>query len=353
LIQHHPTGSAQVSTGPFESPFPLSGAQKRYQDWLAALKAKSLFATEMLLPQLAVPCPRTLPALMTRGDHMAGADPQHLRQRIAQLKPWGYGIQLMQGVQTEPTTIAMDRMIYRSHLISGAVRQLLGDQLTDCTFIDFACNHGYFTLEMAHSGAKKAVGVDLRAENVAKAQFLNSHFQLPNAEFRQQDIYTLDEAEPFDVVFNLGVLYHITDPYRLVKMSYDLCKRFAVIDSIMHKEPVSAHIQRVNKDSSKHAEGKFDVELHPTYRAVIDLMHAVGFKQVIEVVRAPSPDGNDCPHELYDRYDRRCLIGFKEPVDLPDLYWPEAPADPLLAAAPRPVAKKSQLKQAWLRWKKR
>jgi predicted RNA methylase len=312
--------------------FALSGAQARYQNWLAALKNKSLFPTEMLLSQYAVPCPRTLPALMASGDTIVGAKPDQLRKRIQQLRPWGYGVQLMQGVKTEPAQISMDRMIYRSHLISGAVKNLLGDDLQNSTFIDFACNHGYFTLEMAHAGARSALGVDLRAENVAKAEFLNSHFGLKNAAFRQQDIYSLDASEPYDVVFNLGVLYHITDPYRLLQLSFDLCKRFAVIDSIMHKEPVSAYIQRVNKDVSIHAEGKFDVELHPTYRAVIDLMYSVGFKQVIELVRAPDPGGDNCPHDLYDRHDRRCLIGFKEPMDLPGLTNPEPQTDVLARA---------------------
>lgn len=332
LGSHAIRKDCSVSFGLNESPFPLAGAQLRYQNWLAALKSRALFPTEMLLPQLAVPCPRTMPALMASGDLIAGANPDDLRRRIQRLRPWGYGVQLMQGVRTEAAPVAMDRMIYRSHLISGAVRQLLGPHLKDCSFIDFACNHGYFTLETAHSGARSALGVDLRADNVAKAKFLNSHFGLPNAEFREQDIYTLDTSEPFDVVFNLGVLYHITDPYRLLQLSFDLCTRFAVVDSIMHKEPVSAFIQRVNKDSSKHAEGKFDVELHPTYRAVIDLMYAVGFKQVIEIVRAPDIGGNDCPHDLYDRHDRRCLIGFKETVDLPGLVLPATQSDVLAKA---------------------
>ena len=165
--------------------------------------------------------------------------------------------------------------------------------------------------------------MDLRSENIAKAEFLKEYFGIKNASFRRQDIYDLDPKERFDVVFNLGVLYHVTDPYRLMQLTYDLCRRFAVVDSIMHKEPVSAFIQRVNKDTSSDPEGRYTVELHPTYRAVIDLMHAVGFKQVIEIVREPLGEGRDCPHELYDRLDRRCLIGFKEPFEVQGLVQPQ------------------------------
>lgn len=301
--------------------FPLDQAGQRHNEWLNNLRAAKMLNGELLLPAIAAPCPRDLTDLMASGDRVTAPDDSTLKKRIQELAPWGYGIQLRKGIATAPP-VAVEGMIYRSHLISGTVRRLLGKDIAETTFVDFACNHGYFTLEMAYYGAKQATGVDLRPENIAKARFLKRYFGIEKAIFRQRDIYDLDPAHQFDVVFNLGVLYHITDPFKLMQLTYDLCRRFAVVDSIMHKEPVSAFIQRVNKDTSKHAEGKFDVELHPTYRAVIDLMHAVGFKQVIEVVRQPLGEGRDCPHKLYDRMDRRCLIGFKEPVTLQDLVRP-------------------------------
>lgn len=311
-IASMPSAPVVASAGTGDT-FPLSKADARYIAWVERLRGAKIIGVEHLLPQMAVPCPRDLPALMASGAQRTGMSDKALKARVERLRPWGYGIQLRPGIATEGP-VALERMIYRSHLISGAIRRLLGEQLRDTTFIDFACNHGYFTLELAHAGARKATGLDLRAENVAKAEFLKSHFDIPNAEFRQGDIYDLDASQQVDVVLNLGVLYHITDPYKLVQLSYDACRRFAVIDTIMHKEPVSAYIQRVNKDQSMHAEGKFSVELHPTYRAVIDLMHAVGFQQVIEIVPEEIP--GRCPHQLYDRHDRRCLIGFKEPFDL-------------------------------------
>jgi 2-polyprenyl-3-methyl-5-hydroxy-6-metoxy-1,4-benzoquinol methylase len=298
--------------------YPIQGASERYVEWMARLRKAGLVKAEQLLPQLRVPCPTALPHLMTHGGSRK-VNLDALRQEVASHRPWGYGIQLAPGVATEPSLVALQRMIYRSHLISGAVGQLLGDERPDCTLVDFACNHGYFTLENAFLGMRQCTGLDLRAENVAKAEFLKRHFRIENANFVQQDIYDLDSSQKFDVVLNLGVMYHITDPWSLVKLSYDMCKRFAVLDTIMHKEPFSGYVQRVNKDTAKHAEGKFEMELHPTYRACIDLMHAVGFHDVIEIVPDQADPALRCPHELYDRFDRRCLIGFKEPGALEDL----------------------------------
>jgi hypothetical protein len=140
---------------------------------------------------------------------------------------------------------------------------------------------------------------------------LKEFFQIKNCDFLVKDIYDITPSEQYGVVYNLGILYHITDPYKLMQLTYDKCTNFAVVDSIMHKEPVSAFLQMVNKDTSQHAEGRFHVELHPTYRAVIDLMFSVGFKEVHEVVAVAPKDGDKCYHELYHNHDRRCLIGFK------------------------------------------
>ena len=171
-----------------------------------------------------------------------------------------------------------------------------------------ACNHGYFGLEAAYFGAKHVYGYDLRKVNIEKAKLLKGHFEIDNVSFAVDDVYNLNGS--YDIVYNLGLLYHVTDPCRLISLTYNLCNKFAVIDTITHHSPVSAFIQRTNKNNAHHAEGEFSVEYHPTYRAVIDLMHAVGFKNITEVVS--SNIRGSATHPLYERLERRCLIGFKQ-----------------------------------------
>jgi SAM-dependent methyltransferase len=287
----------------------LETASERYAHWISKLKKADLFPIEHLLPTLETSCPNGIPALMAHGATISIGDEEQLKADIRLLSPWGYGIQLRPGVATANADVAIQRMTYRSHLISDTVRNILGSEFGSTTFLDMACNHGYFALEAAFHGAQHVLGVDLRPENIAKANFLKGYFQVNRVEFRVQDVYELDTSSKFDVVYNLGLFYHVTDPYRLMQHTYSVCGKIAVVDSIMHKEPVSAFIQRLNKDTASHAEGAYAVELHPTYRAMIDLMHAVGFKDVTEVTAKKGE--SKIPHELYDRYDRRCLIGFK------------------------------------------
>jgi hypothetical protein len=88
-----------------------------------------------------------------------------------------------------------------------------------------------------------------------------------------------------------------------------MARKLAVIDTVTHHAPVSAFIQRTNKDFTHTSEGAYSVELHPTYRAVIDLMHAVGFREVFEVVQKPGK--NAAFHNRYARLERRCFLGLK------------------------------------------
>ncbi|MBY4895089.1 class I SAM-dependent methyltransferase [Rhodobacteraceae bacterium N5(2021)] len=279
-----------------------SGA--RYNQWLGKLREAGILKAERLLPEMRVPVPTALPSLMGRGAAREG-----LVQEIKALQPWGYSIQLAPGVLTGGAE-ALERTVYRSHLISGAIREglrLCGRTPQGATAVDFACNHGYFSLLAAELGFDAVRGFDLREVNLRKARLLADQFDLASATFEQRDVYTYEGQA--DVVLNLGLLYHVTDPVRLMELSFAATSTFCIVDTITYKSPVSAFILRTNKDQSHHAEGAYNAELHPTYRALIDLMHAAGFVDLMEVVPEARPD-RAC-HPLYDKSDRRCLIGFR------------------------------------------
>jgi len=116
--------------------------------------------------------------------------------------------------------------------------------------------------------------------------------------------------EEYDVVLCLGVMYHLIDPYAALKLLHKNTKYFAVIDTITHKEPLSALIVVCDKDVDVSLEGTDHVEVHPTYRAMIDLMKAAGFSEILEVVGIP--DKYFVSESSYFDQTRRCLICFKD-----------------------------------------
>jgi SAM-dependent methyltransferase len=66
--------------------------------------------------------------------------------------------------------------------------------------------------------ALEVIAIEGRQENLEKARWLNSYFQKTNIQFIQENIETADLTPygRFDIVFNLGVLYHLPAPWDLL-----------------------------------------------------------------------------------------------------------------------------------------
>jgi tRNA (mo5U34)-methyltransferase len=235
---------------------------------------------------------------------------ENVQREIVRLQPWTYHVDTGQastlGLGTYNSgTITFHR--FRAGLIAQTVAKMLGDQLSNTSILDLGCNCGFFTLEMAALGAKRALGLDFRKENLDQAEMLKWAFGVERADFQSANVKDMaSEGESFDVVLNLGLMYHLTTPYEVLKSCFDLTRKFCVVDTLTHKENFSGyHIRMANIASP--IEGDVSFELQPTYRGIIDTMKAVGFKEIVEIA-APA-DGV----ELYGGGDRRCFIGFKGP----------------------------------------
>ena len=177
--------------------------------------------------------------------------------------------------------------------------------------LDLACNHGSFSIDMVIRGAAFARGVDLRAENVAKARLLARHVGVENVEFAEGEDHNETNARS-EIVYRLGLLYHVTQPYELVELCYQACTEMAVIDTVTHREPFSGFVLGLGQlIPQEHAAGRIRTELHPTYRGLIDLMRNAGFRQVIEVEGIPDPDWSAWQSDIYATKLRRCLIGLR------------------------------------------
>ncbi|WP_132252385.1 class I SAM-dependent methyltransferase [Methylobacterium segetis] len=228
---------------------------------------------------------------------------------ISSLAPWTYHLEPA-GVSTEALgaynqrTVAFHR--YRTNLITRAVAGMLGPEAASSTLLDLGCNCGFFTLDAAVHGVGSTSGLDLRAENIAQANFLKSLYGVENANFEVGNVKdALDTDKTFDVVLNLGLMYHLSTPFEVMLDCYNISKKFCVVDTITHTEPFSAYFVR-SKDTSSPIEGDLSFELQPTYRGIIDTMRAAGFQDIIEL-EAPTSS-----IELYSDGTRRCLVGFKD-----------------------------------------
>jgi 2-polyprenyl-3-methyl-5-hydroxy-6-metoxy-1,4-benzoquinol methylase len=286
----------------------LATAQQRYHAWQQQQPPPPI---EYLLPRIERDFEPAWPDyLAPRGEH---ASAEEVARTVESLAPWSVTYRLAHGLNTMNldemhAKVVQAQVLYRRELITGTVAQLLGDELGSTNVLDVGCNAGFFSLDIAGRGARYVDGIDLRAENIAQARFVAEHYGFENVDFHVSDVDAFSAGTQWDVVLNLGVLYHVTNPIELLQRTYELCRRFAVIDSVCHREPVSAYFLFSDKDVTSRTEGRSTWEFHPTYRGAIDTIRHAGFSRVVEVVGRHRPGAR---HPLYESGQRRCFVAYK------------------------------------------
>jgi hypothetical protein len=282
--------------------FPLEDGSLRYRHFrqqLAKAKIPKRGTPEHLIPTVEVKVAAEYPALVKSKSRMSLVEREQLQAWVERLAPWDHSLHFGDFVTTGGRP-AFDDLIFDAGLIIGGVERFC--DLDGATVLDMGCGyHGYIAMEMAWRGAA-VTGADDREPNISKAMLLARHFGLSVA-LKFENVFDI-EGE-FDVVSNLGLLDRTTDPYRLVENTFRRTRKVAIIEAVAHHFPVSAFIQSV----AQGADSSPVVALQPTYRAMIDLMHAVGFKEVFEVM--PTADSNTAGSERYAKRGCRCFIGLK------------------------------------------
>ena len=114
------------------------------------------------------------------------------------------------------------------HDYGGAI-SAVGDMRVDQFFrfapdaariLELGALEGAHTFILAeHPGVKRVVALEGREANLRKARFVQELLRVENAEFAQ---INLENGDPtafgnFDAVFCSGLLYHLPEPWRLIK----------------------------------------------------------------------------------------------------------------------------------------
>ncbi len=133
--------------------------------------------------------------------------PETIAERARALGPWFHNMDL-RGVRTAPDHFLGDYpQVKWRHF-----KDHLPADLTGKTVLDIGCNAGFYSMEMKRRGAARVLGVDFDEDYLAQARFAADVEDL-DIEFRQLSVYDVASlAERFDVVFFIGVFYHLRHP---------------------------------------------------------------------------------------------------------------------------------------------
>ena len=137
-------------------------------------------------------------------------DKADVQRQIDALGPWFHNLHLPCGLQTVP-----------DHFLGGdfpsfkweQIRSHIPDDLTGWRVLDVGCNAGFYSFELARRGAS-VVAIDMEPLYLDQAQWAAKQFGLQDrVEFRRQQVYDLARSsEEFDLVWFMGVFYHLRYP---------------------------------------------------------------------------------------------------------------------------------------------
>jgi tRNA (mo5U34)-methyltransferase len=129
---------------------------------------------------------------------------------VPELAPWFHNLHLPGGRRTAPDHPLGDFPAFKWKQIAPH----LPADLSGARALDIGCNAGFYSFELARRGAD-VLSIDVDEHYLRQARWAADELGLADrVRLRRLGVYELEtlDAEPFDVVLFLGVLYHLRHP---------------------------------------------------------------------------------------------------------------------------------------------
>ena len=139
----------------------------------------------------------------------ATVDAGTTREAVESLGPWFHNLHLPDGVQTAPDHFLGDFPSFKWREIEPHVPA----DLQGWRVLDVGCNAGFYSFQLAARGAC-VTAIDMDPHYLAQARWAARQFGVhERIEFRQMQLYDLArEPQQYDLVWFMGVLYHLRHP---------------------------------------------------------------------------------------------------------------------------------------------
>lgn len=132
-----------------------------------------------------------------------------------------------------PQTDAPERPLQRFRHFMPYLVEAQNGSLQGKRILDIACNSGFWSIQCALLGAE-VVGFDARKELIDQANLIKSIVGIKNVDFRVLDFEDMNPQAlggTFDVVLNLGILYHLPSPLETLKRTKIMASSHILLDT--------------------------------------------------------------------------------------------------------------------------
>lgn len=148
---------------------------------------------------------------------------------IKSLEPWFHNIHLPDGKQTAPDHFLGDFPNFKWQ----DIKKSIPEDLSGWKVLDVGCNAGFYSIELAKRGAE-VTGIDLDEHYLKQAKWTAEQFGLDDRiTFKQMQVYDLAHTEEqFDLVWFMGVFYHLRYPMLALDILSQKTKKMMVFQTL-------------------------------------------------------------------------------------------------------------------------
>jgi tRNA (mo5U34)-methyltransferase len=149
--------------------------------------------------------------------------------RIDELKPWFHNLHLPGGQETAPEHPLGDFPSIKWKQVSPH----LPADLNGWRAIDIGCNAGFYSFELARRGAIMTA-IDIDPHYLEQARWAAEQFALEQRiTFKQMQVYDLARTEEnYDLVWFMGVFYHLRYPFLALNIVAEKVRRLMVFQTL-------------------------------------------------------------------------------------------------------------------------
>ncbi|HEX8426914.1 TIGR04290 family methyltransferase [Hymenobacter sp.] len=152
-----------------------------------------------------------------------------IEQEIEQLGPWFHNLHLPGGQQTAPNHFLGDFPAFKWQELQDHIPA----DLSGWQVLDVGCNAGFYSLELAKRGAH-VLGIDVDPHYLKQAQWAARQLGLEDRiELLQLQVYDVARLDrQFDLVWYMGVLYHLRYPLLSLDILSQKTRRLMVFQTL-------------------------------------------------------------------------------------------------------------------------
>lgn len=123
--------------------------------------------------------------------------------------------------------------------VTQLTHDLAGRPFEELRILDLGCGDGVYAIEAGLRGAE-VLALDARTQHMDQGAACAARHGLTNVRFSREDVrnVTRDTHGAFDVVYCLGILYHldVPDVFSLLENMHGLCDQLLVVDTFISLE---------------------------------------------------------------------------------------------------------------------